>query len=40
MPFWKAISSRRPVAVRFTYEFAEVNEKVPMIAFLEGLSIK
>jgi phage-related protein len=27
-------------AVRFTYEFAEVNEKVPMIAFLEGLSIK
>jgi phage-related protein len=26
--------------VRFTYEFAEVNQKVPMIAFLGELSIK
>ena len=26
--------------MRFTYEFAEVQGKVPMIAFLDGLSIK
>ena len=26
--------------MRFTYEFAEVNEKVPMIEFLDELSIK
>jgi phage-related protein len=27
-------------AVRFTYEFAEVNEKVPMLEFLDELSIR
>ncbi len=26
--------------MKFTYEFAEVDEKVPMIAFLDELSIK
>jgi hypothetical protein len=26
--------------VRFTYDFAEINGKVPMIEFLDGLSIK
>ena len=26
--------------MKFSYEFAEINEKVPMIVFLDGLSIK
>ena len=26
--------------MRFTYDFAEVNGKVPMVEFLEGLAVK
>ncbi len=26
--------------MKFTYDFAEINDKVPMIEFLDSLSIK